>query len=146
MSSVQSVSNESQAYRTFLGSCRSTVTKNVYATKFENYRRWSKMTDAQLLKVKPKDQQQKIIDFLEENKAPGLAYKSLAIYVSAIKRFFKSNSYGTLEWEEITRHLPEHVRRVKDRAYTVEEIRAMLAKADERKKLPGNQSKRYCFY
>lgn len=118
-----------------MGSCRSEVTRGVYATRFTRFLGWYKVKDADLLRKEPKELQQQIINFISEEKERGLSYKSLASYLSAIKHFFESNDFDGINWKRVQKHLPEHKRVVKDRAYTLEELRAMLIKADERKRV-----------
>ena len=56
------------------------------------------------------------------------------IRAAALKHFYEMNDI-ILNWKKINRFIGEKTRTVKDRAYTKEEIRKMLDKCDERKRV-----------
>jgi integrase len=56
------------------------------------------------------------------------------INAAALKHFYEMNDI-VLNWKKINRFIDEKTRTVKDRAYTKEEIRKMLDKCDERKRV-----------
>ena len=127
-----------QAWSNFIDSINSEFTKEVYTTKFKKYLEYVGTTDkklATLLSRAPKVTQQQIINFIVSEKKRGLSYKSLAAYISAIWHFYEFNGYTGLSWKIINRYKGEHIRIVKDRAYKLEELRAMLTKSDERKQV-----------
>jgi integrase len=80
----------------------------------------------------PKLIESQIIDyivFLKNQKK--VSYSHRMISLGAIKHFLRMNDVE-LRWYKILKYLGEDVSVVKDRTYTREEIKQILAKADER--------------
>src|SRR5919108_820891 len=63
-----------------------------------------------------------------------LSPQSLAISTAALKHFYDMNDV-ILNWKKINRFIGIKTRTVRDRAYTRDEIRKILEKCDERKKV-----------
>ncbi len=127
---------EGEAYRNFVKTLRSPQTKKTYIftlTTFMKYKNFSSTN--QLLQGETKVIQSSIIDYilhLKETKK--LSSQSLAVYSAALKHFYNMNDI-ILNWKKINRFIGELIRTVKDRAYTRQEIKKILQKCDERKKV-----------
>lgn len=63
-----------------------------------------------------------------------LAYQTRQLAVAAIKYFYEFNDI-TLNWKKIARFLGKNKKSAEDRPYTLEEIKLLLTKADEQKRV-----------
>jgi integrase len=125
------------AYINFINAIKSPATKKKYSYLLEEYFKYLKLDldynnnnnnnnlDSLLLKsVKTIENEIiKYIIFLKENK--GLAYASLNTKLAAILLFFTMNDV-VVNRKKIARYLGEHIKTVKDRAYTREEIKKIV--------------------
>jgi integrase len=126
---------EGQPYRMFIDSCRAQKTKETYESSLRTYMLFRNITSVEpLLLEDPKEAQSKIIDFIGAQQQKGLSWQTRVIRTAALKHFYEMNDV-TLNWKKINRFIGEKVRTVQDRAYTKDEIRRMLDKCDERKRV-----------
>jgi integrase len=78
--------------------------------------------------------QSHIIEYIRWLREKGLSWQTCVIRAAALKHFYEMNDI-VLNWKKINRFVGEKMRTVKDRPYTREEIRKMLDKCDERKRV-----------
>jgi integrase len=124
-----------QAYQLFIDSCRSEKTKETYDSSLRAYMLFRKISSVEpLLSEDTKQAQSKVIEFICVQKRNGLSWQTLVIRAAALKHFYEMNDM-TLNWKKINRFIGEKARTIQDRAYTKEEIRRMLDKCDERKRV-----------
>jgi integrase len=119
----------------FLGSIRSEATKKQYASimkiflKFCGFTQWT-----QLAKLDRKALQQRIINYTQAKKKNGDTAHTSNVHMSAIRHFCEYNDLPPLNWKILRSYSGEHVKSIKDRAYTIEEIRKMMEFTDLRGK------------
>lgn len=124
-----------QPYRLFIESCRAEKTKEAYASSLKAFMLFRNILDVEaLVTEEPKRAQQQIIDFLMVLKEKGLSWQTRVIRAAALKHFYEMNDV-VLNWKKINRFIGEKSRTVRDRAYTLEEVRKMIEKCDERKRV-----------
>ena len=123
------------AYQLFIDSCRAKKTKETYEASLKSYMLFRNVSSADsLLAEDVKQSQSKIIEYIILQKKNGLSWQTRVIRAAALKHFYEMNDV-TLNWKKITRFIGEKTRTVEDRAYTKEEVRRMLDKCDERKRV-----------
>jgi integrase len=127
---------EGEAYLNFIKTLRSEYTKKTYAPALAAYIKYKNFTNlVQLLNDDIKHIQSNVIDYiLYLKEVRRLSSQTLLITSAALKHFYDMNDV-LLNWKKINRFIGSLVRTVKDRAYTKLEIRQMLEKCDERKKV-----------
>jgi site-specific recombinase XerD len=117
-------------------SLRSPYTRKVYAKMLGQYQKATgteKLED--LLKMDPKMAQDFLCTYLVKmDEELHLAYQTRQLALAAIKYFYEFNDI-TLNWKKIARFLGENRKSTEDRPYTLEEIKLLLTKADERKRV-----------
>lgn len=87
-----------------------------------------------MLKRDPWLLQSQLIDYIVYLKEKGLSGYSINTCINSIKKFYESNDID-LRWKKIKGYIGSKRRVKKDRAYTYEEIRKILDKADERERV-----------
>jgi integrase len=123
------------AYQLFIDSCRSPKTKQTYEASLRSYMLFRKVSSVEpLLAEDIKQAQSKVIEFINAQRRNGLSWQTCVIRAAALKHFYEMNDI-TLNWKKINRFIGEKARTIQDRAYTKEEIRRMLEKCDERKRV-----------
>lgn len=123
-------------FKRFLYSLKSRSTVEIYSKAigcFAIHRKLSIVDD--LLTFGTQEAEDAIIDYLiylkEDRK---IAWNSRQLYgLTSLKKYYDMNRM-TLNWKLIRSYLGEKVKVVKDRAYTTEDTKKLLEKADERKK------------
>lgn len=89
----------------------------------------------QLLKGDPRVIQSQIIEYvLHLRKQNTLTGRSINTRLSAIQKFYETNDVE-LKWKKIKSYIGSRKKKMKDRAYTREEITKMLEKADQRERI-----------
>jgi integrase len=122
-------------YKLFIESCRAEKTKEAYSSSLKAFMLFRSMYDVEVLVTEePKRAQQYIIDFLMVLKEKGLSWQTRVIRAAALKHFYEMNDV-VLNWKKINRFIGEKSRTVRDRAYTHEEVKKMVEKCDERKRV-----------
>jgi site-specific recombinase XerD len=89
----------------------------------------------QLIEGDKKVIQNQIIRFINTQKEKGLSSSSIGNYITALKHFYIYNDITDINWVKVKRFLGERQKTVDDRAYTHSEIRQILTKCDERKRV-----------
>jgi integrase len=80
----------------------------------------------------PRKVEEKILEFVQSLKGRGIRAKTIGLHLTALWHFYTFNNVTQINWTVLRKYLPEHQRAIKDRAYTVEEIRAVMKEADVR--------------
>jgi integrase len=117
-------------------SIKSPKTAEIYQYAMKSYMKYRKVSSLEeLLQVDktPKLIQSSIIEyliFLKQVRDTGYSYRNTQL--AAIKHFYRMNDFEEINWFKVAKYLGEHIKIVKDRAYTNEEIQTLLTKADER--------------
>jgi integrase len=93
-------------------------------------------TDTLFFDSSPKTIENKIISFfMHKRNAEKKSPKTLQLYYTTIKHFYEINDI-TLNWAKIKQFVTKgRMKKANDRAYTRQEIRQILQKCDERKKV-----------
>ena len=130
---LPSLSSSSVAYRTFINTCRSPVTRRHYIKSLQYFMKYLKLDNFDsILDLDPKLLQMNICDYIVFLKSRNLAPQSIAAYVAAIRKFLDMNDVITLNWKKIYSFQPEPEQRNEDRPYTHQEIATLLSKASPR--------------
>lgn len=79
-----------------------------------------------LLEHQPRDIENALISYIVDLKKQGYAWATINNKVAAVLTFFEINDI-ILNKRKIHRYMPEHIKTVKDRAYTREEIQKIIA-------------------
>lgn len=121
------------AYRNFVNTCRSPITRKHYKKSLEYFMKFLKVDNYdKLLETDPKIIQMNICDYIVFLKSKNLSPKSIVSYVSGIRKFYDMNDVITLNWKKIHFFEPEPEQRSEDRPYTHQEIATLLSKASPR--------------
>ncbi|AFU58630.1 putative integrase family protein [Candidatus Nitrososphaera gargensis Ga9.2] len=126
-----------KCYRNFIDTCKSPVTKANYDLHLSQFKDWMKAKKySDLLKYKPKPLQEKIIDYINYMKKQKQSPASIYAKLSGIRHFYVMNDL-VLNWPRIKKFVgaSTKVKVTQDRIYTKEEIRKILEKCDERKRV-----------
>jgi integrase len=131
----ETVPTSDVAYRNFVGTCRSPSTRYLYKKALEyflSYLRLGSQDYFRLLEIDARTTQMNIcgyISYLRNQK--GLASGSVAVYISAVRKFYVMNDVQ-LNWEKIHSFKGEEEKRADDRPYNHFEILTMLQKTTPR--------------
>jgi integrase len=132
---TESLTLSGNAYDNFVNTIKSEVTLECYNNAIKRFMLYLNITDVNNLLILSKDPleiQQKIINYiLYLKKDKGLSAVSIAQYIACIIHFYAMNDV-TLNRKKIGRYIPEHIRKQKDRAYTIQEISRLLEFCDLR--------------
>jgi len=133
---------DSIAYRNFVNTCTSAKTRKDYERSLHYYISYlslelNKLKDQSLYdylaQQDPKIIQINICDYITYlRKHKNLSSKSIATYVSGVRKFYAMNDVTSLNWEKIHKFEPEDERRYEDRPYTREELKKLLDKTNQR--------------
>ena len=124
-----------QPYKLFIESCRTAKTRETYSSSLKSYMLYRNLFSVELLVAEDsKTAQSQIIEYIRWLREKGLSWQTCVIRAAAMKHFYEMNDI-VLNWKKINRFVGEKTRTVKDRPYTREEIKKMLDKCDERKRV-----------
>jgi integrase len=114
----------------FLESIKSPATRVTYKQSLNQFIEATgfNLTDS---KTKGKVLQEKIIEYIVELKKSGASYSRINVIISALQAYCDAHDIE-LNFDKVRRYMPEHVRKLKDRAYTKQEIRTLLDAANPR--------------
>jgi hypothetical protein len=120
----------------FLDSIKSDATKMGYDNSIKRYIGYRKLSNPDMLLAEqnPRVIENQIIDYVRSLRYNNLAYASIVFNVSPIITFYDLNNI-TLNRKKISRYYGEHIRVVKDRGYSTEEIATILQTADIRMRM-----------
>ena len=119
----------------FTKSLKSPYTRKAYTRELHKFKQFADVTDLQdLVKPDTKMMQDVLISYLLELEGRGLAYQTRNVAFAAVKHFYSINDV-VLNWKKIARFLGENKKTVEDRPYTYEEIKQLLTKCDERRRV-----------
>ena len=117
------------AFSNFINAIKSPETKEKYSYNFLKYTEYLNITRddiSDLLKDDVKTIQSDIIAYIMKMRnEEGYSYSSMKVRLSSIFLFFDMNDI-ILNKKKINRYLGEHVKTIKDRAYTREEIKKIV--------------------
>ncbi len=123
-----------EALLLYTESLKSKHTKQTYLKMIKGFMKrysFSKMED--IIALDQKVATELIIKHITVRKEE-VSYQTVYIEYCALKHLFEINDI-TLNWQKMKRFLPEPERTVKDRPYTHQEIKKILDKCDERKRV-----------
>jgi integrase len=128
---------KSRAYANFLDSLRAEKTKQAYCSGLADFMRFMSISNPhydKLLLMQPKELQEKIIDYVKRLRERKLAHQTIRVILCAVRHFCIMNDV-TINWPKIYKFVGERTKIARDRSYTKEEIRRILEKCDERKRV-----------
>lgn len=133
MSTEQLTNN---AFRNFIETLPSIHSKRVYKNNLKLYMQYRGVAEhEQLLEGDPRVVHSQIIEYiLHLRKQNTLTGRSINTRLSAIQKFYETNDVE-LRLKKIKSYIGSRKKKIKDRAYTREEIAKMLEKADQRERL-----------
>ena len=120
-----------QAYPNFINAIKSPETKKRYSYLLFKYLEYLKIDKDNLANLLSKSKDVKTIEndiinyIIHLKEDQGLSYSSLNMRLAAIYLFFTMNDV-IINRKKLGRYLGEHVKTVKDRAYTREEIKKIV--------------------
>jgi integrase len=123
-----------QALTLFVQSIRSPYTQKLYLYHLAKYCKAVSLDYDGLLSLEKPAAEALAINYLLTMKQKGLSYSTRNSAMSAIKHLYLIND-KELNGKKLARFLGENTKTVKDRAYTHEEIKRILDKCDERKRV-----------
>ena len=103
-------------------------------TQFQKHIKADKLEDLLIGSVNPKAMQQVVINYLLSERERGTSHSSRNVAYHAIKHFYEINDV-VLNWKKIASFLGSDDRKSISRGYTLEEIKKLLTKADERERV-----------
>ena len=120
------------AYLNFINGLKSKETKITFSKllfKYLDHLGLTKDNLAYLLMKDVKILQNDLISYIIKLKEEGYSYASMDLRLTAINTFFSMNDI-IINKEKISRYLGEHIKTIKDRAYTASEIKKMIDASD----------------
>jgi hypothetical protein len=138
LSVLSSSSSSKIAYLNFVNGLKSKETKITFSKllfKYLDHLGLTKENLADLLMNDVKILQNDLISYIIKLKDEGYSYASMDLRLTAINTFFSMNDI-IVNKKRISRYLGEHIKTVKDRAYTIEEIKRMVDASDIKFKFP----------
>jgi hypothetical protein len=127
---------QGKGYDSFINAIKSPKTKIAYAQSLRRYLNHRKLTeiDNLLLEQNPRLIESQIVDYVMTLRSEGIAFATIQFLVASIITFYSLNDV-ILNKRKISRYFGEYRKRVKDRAYTSEEIWRDLQIAGQRMKV-----------
>ena len=127
---------QGKGYDSFINAIKSPKTKIAYVQSLRRYLNHRKMTEVDnlLLDQNPRLIESQIVDYVMTLRSEGIAYTTIQFLIAPVLTFYSLNDV-VLNKRKISRYFGEYKRRVKDRAYTSEEIWKALQIADQRMKV-----------
>ncbi len=125
------------AWQNFIEAVTSEETRYKYGYSFMTYLEFLKIRKDDLhilLKQNPKVIEANIISYIRKMRDERLAYSTMNVKLSAIVLFFTMNDI-IVNRKKIGKFLGEHTKKVKDRAYTREEIKKIVDASDRKYKV-----------
>ncbi|MGI9010358.1 MAG: hypothetical protein ACR2F1_04110 [Nitrososphaeraceae archaeon] len=129
---ITTTSTSKIAYLNFVNGLKSQETKITFTKLLFKYLKHLGLTEdnlADLLQQEIKSIQNDLINYIVKLKEEGYSYASMDLRLTAINTFFSMNDV-IINKKKISRYLGEHVKTVKDRAYTIDEIKKMVDASD----------------
>ena len=120
------------AFINFINAIKSPETKEKYSYNFLKYTEYLNIERDNISDILQKDVriiQSDIIEYIMKLRDEGYSYSSISGKLAAIFLFYDMNDI-TLNKKKISKYLGEHVKTIKDRAYTRTEIKRILDACD----------------
>jgi len=136
-SKTTTIQLQGRIYDRYINAIRSPKSKVAYATSLKRYMNFLQITEVDDLLVNstnPRLIESQIIDYVMTLRNDGIAYSTIQFLVAPVLTFYSLNDV-VLNKRKISRYFGEYKKRVKDRAYTAEEIWKALQTADQRMKM-----------
>jgi hypothetical protein len=123
---------QGKGYDSFINAIKSPKTKIAYAQSLRRYLNHRKMTEVDnlLLEQNPRLIESQIVDYVMTLRSEGIAYTTIQFLIAPVLTFYSLNDV-VLNKRKISRYFGEYRKRVKDRAYTSDEIWKVLQTADQ---------------
>jgi integrase len=127
---------QGKGYDSFINAIKSPKTKIAYAQSLRRYLNHRKLTEVDnlLLDQNPRVIESQIVDYVMTLRSEGIAFSTIQFLIAPILTFYSLNDV-VINKRKISRYFGEYRKRVKDRAYTSEEIWKALQTADQRMKV-----------
>ena len=123
------------AYENFIETIKTEATKKQYNYGLAQFMKFLAITDVDNLMVlaqDPKGLQSKIVDYVKfMAHTKKISAVTINLYLCSVMHFYAMNDV-TLNRKRISRYIPQHLKRHKDRAYTTQEIAKLLEFCDLR--------------
>ncbi len=137
MSLVESQSQKTEAYKNFINSLDSPVSRRDYRYALSYFMRFLKMADCdyeKMLQIDVKRLESYIRDYIIYMKQDRrLSSASINLYLAAVSHFYEMNDIE-LKWRKLSKFKGKHRRMVEDKPYTIDQIRQLLTRAELREK------------
>src|SRR6266516_6618749 len=135
MSLVESQSQKTEAYKNFINSLDSPISKRNYRYALSYFMQFMKVDDYEkLLQIDVKRLESYIRDYIIYLKQDRkLSSASINHYLAAISHFYHMNDIE-LKWRKLSKFKGKYRRVVEDRPYTREQIKQLLERAELREK------------
>jgi len=134
--------NDKQVLENFRQSIKSEVTRDSAVDYLHAFMRQQNMQKkdgsysyTSLLKGRPEDIQNSIVQFVIAKKKEGIGASGLDNYINNLQKFYKTNGIRTIDWELVRSYKPETVKKSKDREYLDDEVIAIERRLNERGKV-----------
>jgi integrase len=136
LQSASEIVLQGKGYDSFINAIKSPKTKIAYAQSLRRYLNHRKLTEVDnlLLEQNPRLIESQIVDYVMTLRSEGIAFATIQFLVAPIITFYSLNDV-VLNKRKISRYFGEYKKRVRDRAYTSEEIWKALQIADQRMKV-----------
>ena len=126
----------SSAFRNFIQALPSPHSQSVYKNNLKLYMQYKGVTEYErLLDENPKVIQSHMVEYVlylrNQNMLTG---RSINARLNALQKFYDTNDVE-LKWKKIKSYIGSRRKKLKDRAYTREEIARMLEKANQRERI-----------
>jgi integrase len=137
MANVLIETEMTDAYKNFINTLDSEVSKENYRFAFSKFMKFCRLEEGdydKMLRIEPKKLEGLIRDYITHLKVDQkLAYNSVNMYVASISHFYQMNDV-TLKWKKLSKFKGKRRLAVEDKPYTKEQIRQLLDFADLRTK------------
>jgi integrase len=130
---------ESRSYQNFINAIKSPATKTVYINSLKRYMNFVKVREVDsLLEIGANNNtkiiETQLIDYIMSLRNDAISYSTIKYLLAPIFTFYQLNDV-TLNKKKVFRYMGEYRRVVKDKAYTLEQIRQALQNADARMRM-----------
>jgi integrase len=137
MANVLIETEMTDAYKNFINTLDSEVSKENYRFAFSKFIKFCRLEEGdydKMLRIEPKKLEGLIRDYITHLKVDQkLAYNSVNMCVASISHFYQMNDV-TLNWKKLSKFKGKRRLAVEDKPYTKEQIRQLLDFADLRTK------------
>ena len=126
--SVKQKHQQSPLIQTFLYSLKSKQTQKTYLLLIDYFEQWHKRKIEDLLNLNVKTVEEIIIQYVVFMRDRQLSYASIKVRLAAITAFLDLNDV-TINHKKLKKFMGEHIKTIKDEAYTHEDLVRMFQHA-----------------